>query len=354
MRRAALFLLVPTLLLGAAPMSAPTPSAELRTSIQAALRRPTGVATLPPGEADAKVWAEHAAGSVVAAPRFELRVDCDAARSATPGDFNASATSRLLQAWNLSNGRSAALRAELLPADKVASVGLDGSPRPGAVYAGPPLVRAELSWSPRSVPGSVRRRSVSDGTWPAGLGLAPPSGAWLQLLRVDPIGLGGFSSGGELSGWPGVARLAVETIGLADSGLAPEEWAAAWRAWHASHEDLFRSACGSLGRWAIVGGLSSGDGLFVVAETTGTGQRAEAALQKLADGFAPVITRQGQAYVVKPGGSRLVPSFAWTTRSIGSRVWLVGVIGADEATPVAERAEAVAASLAAPAEAPKR
>ncbi|MGH7130405.1 MAG: hypothetical protein ACREJO_00455 [Phycisphaerales bacterium] len=341
-------LLTTALLLGAGAERVDSPPAQLRRDVVAAIGSPAGVVMLPRLGAGDGAWTVYASGSVVKSPRFELRIDCEAARAAVEGDFNASTCAGLLDAWGLANGRDAELRAELIPAEHAKVIGADGSERSAQKYAGPPLVRAEASWSARSRPvGTVARALVCDAGWPGVLGIEPPEAAWLAVLRLDALGLGRFGHG-VLGGWPGLVRLAIRSIGLAESGKSLPVWEEAESAWMRQHTDVFRAVCGSLGRWVLVGGLASGDGVVVIAEATGSGQRAEAASAEVAKAFGGEVVREGEVYSIRASDDRLVASLAWTVRKIGTRAWIVAVIGADAKTPAAALVAKAAAGLREP------
>lgn len=337
------------LLLGAGTMGVDSPPALLRKEVVAAMGSSGAVVELPRKGPANGTWAAHASGSAVVTPRMELRIDCEAARAGVEGDFNTSAGAGLLDAWGLANGRSAELRAELVPAERAKVIGADGSERAAQKYSGPPLVRAEVSWSARSKPAaSIGRALVCDAGWPGVLGIEPPEAAWLAVARVDPIGLGRFGQSGALGGWPGIVRLVARSLGLAESGKLLPAWEASETAWMMQHADVFRAVCGSLGRWVLIGGLASGDGVVIVAEANGNGQRAETASVEAAKTFGGEVVREGEVYSIKPSDDRLVASFAWTVRKLGTRAWVVAVVGANAKTPVAALAAKAAAGLREP------
>lgn len=134
------------------------------------------------------------------AEALEFFMDCNALRRSMEASYTSSLKpeteghgARLLRAWGLSNARSFMLHARVIPPSEVIVASgpedLAAIIGPGAsrvVYAGPPLLVMDATWSSRSgAPGEIARRAVSQPFWPGRDLGEPPAAAFLMVFPSD-------------------------------------------------------------------------------------------------------------------------------------------------------------------------
>lgn len=249
-----------------------------------------------------------------------LYVNIDALRYAYEASFFDGRGSRIVDGLQIGNCRSVMLHTTLTPAEKVQMTDAALSPLANAKYSGPPLLRCEVTWSPRTLrPNIIKRVELTHGAWPSDAGIAPPGGPWVACVRVEPSGVGALGRDGGLLRWHGVSQVCIEALGPMTWGGEMSTWDAAYRLLRQRKvSDLQRSAA-MLDRWLIVTGKPSGAVALVPTIEEYDANRSSRQLAAVLDGtIAPVkVGAIDQGWQVQSTG--LIPAAAWRIAPLGPR-----------------------------------
>jgi hypothetical protein len=212
---------------------------------------PAGFAEWPAHRAAIDAAHRPGAGATV----FELALNIDAIRHQCTGEFDAATPNprgqSILNALHVGNARVLGLHARLIPPAEVTMRDPSLPKRadsPTTVYAGPPLLRLDTSWSARSQPpGVVRTRELTSGYWPAvQLGPVPSadSGAFVLAMRTT---------------WRPLLDLLLDGYSATLIGAAQTDFASARLSWKSAHGSAISSLIGGLDPWLVARCPSAAD-----------------------------------------------------------------------------------------------
>jgi hypothetical protein len=180
---------------------------------------------------------------------FEAGVDLNALRRAMPEQFVFGRIGRLAEAWHLSNARIVMVSARTMP----------------VAEGGPRLLAVDVAWSARSeVPGTVHSAAVTEGAWPADLGVASPA-PYVAVLRSD---------------WDEWVGLALETW----KALSPKggvEVNAAQQRWLRKHRAALDRLAAQSGRWIVLRSGAEGVAVDASLQLSGKPERFEGDLREV-------------------------------------------------------------------------
>lgn len=237
-------------------------------------------------------WQRHlgavmAGGSDLGANVLWAWIDLDALRRLAPDRIGGGTVATLLESSRLCNARCFMILARLLPPAAVATrdpaVPVPPALRdqPAEVYAGPPVLAIDATWTVRSedpTSGRVYRLGVGQSFWPAAeIGVPQPAAdaGWVLVARAEVRGI--------VEQCLALARAMTPEVGLA----AFDGQRAAWAERHHSALDRCAAAAG----WIVVTPAGEGNGPLLgpllVQVSLRPGSESDAVLRDVRDLLTP-------------------------------------------------------------------